>query len=144
MDDIQMFVVKLEQKHFQYHHVPPKYVWSWECFYLMLMLAIIHLNFLTASLQNDTSINMNPGAPCFYVNIPFWPPSCRTRKYMSNAFYAHRAARRRPAWWRQPLVIIPRIETHHCLCGATDGTKADADEARTKREAMERSFMVLV
>ena len=33
-------------------------------------------------------------------------------------------------------------ETHHVLRGDIDGTKADADEARTIREATDKTFMV--
>ena len=34
--------------------------------------------------------------------------------------------------------------THHVLKGATDGMNADADVARTSKEATERNFMIAV
>ena len=40
------------------------------------------------------------------------------------------------------IIANHNIQTHQDLKGATEGTKADADEARTSTEAMERSFMV--
>lgn len=38
--------------------------------------------------------------------------------------------------------MISVLETHHVLRGVIDGTKADADEARTIREATDKTFMV--
>ena len=38
--------------------------------------------------------------------------------------------------------MISVLETHHVLRGVIDGTKADADEARTIRGATDKTFMV--